>query len=341
MDARVGTLAIALTPVLVFGCGRGTLPNNNFGTLGDEIGESGSQTPTEGEGESSPDGTSATSSSDEISDESESTDAEGTTAETGTGTTTTTTSDGPDESTDDVDSLDTFDADGFETQDTWGVPPDVTNEPCEPLAQDCFPTHKCVPFATEPGSPFLDANKCMPIVGDHSWGEPCTLSDFNEAQDDCDGDGFCWNLEWVGGQLHGTCVPFCTGTPQDLMCPVGWGCLFSGALALCSKQCDPLLQDCPLDYGCYWAGNGFDCSLVGTPAGDQQACDSYNDCLPGYACVDKMAVPGCVGNDPNCCTPWCDLDGADPCPAPRACVPFFDEGEAPPGYADVGACILP
>lgn len=223
--------------------------------------------------------------------------------------------------------------------DTWGIPPDVTNEPCDPLAQACFPTHKCVPFASQPNSSFWDANKCMPIIGDKAWGEACTLDSYSNAQDDCDGEGFCWKLQWSEGQLHGVCVPFCVGSPQNLTCPVGWGCLFSGAIALCSKQCDPLIQDCPQDYGCYWSGGGFDCALTASPAGPMQACDDYNDCLPGLACVEKTLVPGCQGNDPSCCTQWCDLDEPDPCGPPLSCTAFFAPNEAPPMLADVGVCV--
>jgi hypothetical protein len=163
------------------------------------------------------------------------------------------------------------------------------------------------------------------------------LSSYHEAQDDCDADGFCWNLEWVQGELHGTCVPFCLGTPQDLMCPIGWGCLFSGAVSLCPKKCDPLLQDCPANYGCYWAGNNFQCLLT-SMVGPNHTCDKVNECQPGLACVDKALVPGCVGNEDGCCTPWCNLDAPD-CPSQFDCVAFFDEGSVPEWLAHNGVCI--
>ena len=323
------------------GCGPNLLPNNNFGSAGDGqddaqgpgsdagLGDDGSSSGADGPG-------TAGSSSDGGSSDSGSGDGSGS-SDGGSGN-----NDGIDRGSDTMtgDGPSSDGMDGVDGMDTWGIPPDVTNEPCNPLAQDCFPTHKCVPYATVEGSPFLDADKCMPILGDKSWGQPCTLSGWSEAQDDCDGEGFCWNLHWIEGQLQGTCVPFCVGSPQNLMCPAGWNCLFSGAIALCSKQCDPLMQDCPLDYGCYWTGNAFDCSLVGTPAGDLESCDMHNDCLPGFACVGKALVPTCTGGDPNCCTPWCDVTAPDSCQAPRSCVAFFDEGQAPPGYADVGLCVI-
>jgi hypothetical protein len=179
----------------------------------------------------------------------------------------------------------------------------------------------------------------MPILGDKQWGEPCVLSSFSEAQDDCDGEGFCSNLEWVQGELHGTCVPFCLGTPQDLMCPFGWSCQFSGAVSLCTQQCDPFLQDCPNDYGCYWAGNSFHCLLTSTLVGPNHSCDKVAECMPGLACVDKALVPGCVGNDASCCTSWCSLAAPD-CPPQLDCVAFFDpEDDVSDWLANIGVCI--
>ncbi len=332
VSTSCAVLALSLLPNA--GCGPGRLPDLGFGTAGEAAATSdpsGAATSDSGDGDAT---TIADESGDELpgdgDGESTTTTGEPTTSTTGEPTTTTTGDGDGDTSADWTDSND--------SADTWGDPPDVTNEPCDPLAQDCFPTHKCVPFATQPGSNFLDADKCMPILGDKQWGESCTLSSFNEAQDDCDGDGFCWNLEWVGGELHGTCVPFCVGSPQNLTCPIGWGCLFTGAVSLCAKQCDPFLQDCPDAYGCYWAGNNFQCLLTATPLGAGHSCDKVAECLPGLACVDKALVPGCVGPDDHCCTPWCNID-SPACAAPLECVPFFDPDEVPPLLADIGVCI--
>ncbi|HLT39842.1 MAG TPA: hypothetical protein VK034_26350, partial [Enhygromyxa sp.] len=316
------------------------LPDLGFGTAADGDGESGiaSTEPSADSGDGDPAIT--TSSSGESADEEPSGDGD----DPSTSTSTSTTGDGDGDG--DADGDGDGDADGDpddeaetnESDDTWGIPPDVTNEPCEPLAQDCYPTHKCVPYSTQPNSPLFDANKCMPIIGDKQWGEPCTLSSFQEAQDECDGQGFCWNLKWMQGQLHGTCVPFCFGTPQNLVCPLGWGCMFSGAVALCGHKCDPLLQDCSGEQGCYWNGQNFQCASISNPGmGSQQSCDEVNECLPGLGCVDKALVPGCVGPDDSCCTPWCSLQAPD-CPDSLECVPFFD-GEVPDLLADVGVCL--
>jgi hypothetical protein len=327
-------------------CTRGPLPDLGFGsvdatgdtaatTLGTSVGDDASGDAEVGPTTMSSSSSTSAGSSDDAGDGDGDSSSSSSSSDDGPSTTTNSTGDGDPSTGPDGDG----DGDDW-GGDTWGIPPDVTNEPCDPLAQACFPTHKCVPYATQPNGSFWDANKCVPILGDKAWGEACTLDSPQNAQDDCDGDGFCWKLQWFEGELHGTCVPFCVGPPQDLMCPVGWGCLFSGAIALCTKQCDPLIQDCPLDYGCYWAGNGFDCALTASEAGQGQACDDYNDCLPGVACVAKDLVPGCQGNDPNCCTQWCDLSEPDPCPDPLSCVSFFAPNEAPPMLADVGICIF-
>ena len=323
-------LAVALLGALA--CGPGRISDPNFGSGGDGGRDGRGDEPGDGDasgvdssdddasGDGSPDGgndadSDGAADGDEAVGDGADADAE---ADAG---------DSVDAGDDVGDELDEGDAD------TWGIPPDVTNEPCEALAQDCFPTHKCVPFATQPNSGLLDGNKCMPILGDQQLGESCTLSSLTEAQDDCAGDGFCW---------QGRCVPFCLGTAQDPVCPIGWGCLLSGAVALCSKQCDPLAQDCPANFGCYWAETFFDCGLTGTPALAGQSCDEGNDCVPGLGCVDKPLVPGCVGGDDGCCTPWCNLSlGGSECPPTTSCVAFFAPGEAPLLHEDLGVCIAP
>ncbi len=338
LDRRWRLVALAL---LLGGCGPGLLGDPSFGSAADEVSES-NATPGTSVADSGPEGTSfgdeaptaGTSSASSSASEGPGTSA----SESGSATTL-----GSETGSSSEDTASTSSAGSDSTnadEGNWGIPPDVTNEPCNPLAQDCFPTHKCVPYATVPGSTFLDANKCMPILGDKGWGEPCTLSNFNEAQDDCDGEGFCWNLEWVQGELQGSCVPFCVGSPQNLMCPIGWGCFFSGAVALCDRQCNPLLQDCPNQYACYWINEAFQCSLTGSPGGDAQPCNQANDCTPGLACVAKASVPGCPGNATTCCTPYCELDAPN-CAAPRECAAFFGVGEAPPGFENLGVCLKP
>lgn len=81
-----------------------------------------------------------------------------------------------------------------------------------------------------------------------------------------------------------------------------------------------------------------------------EPCEFINVCDPGLFCALASYVPDAVvhdcGGGPGCCTPYCDAMAADPCPQPgyeaAECIPWFDEGEAPPCYSGVvGACVIP
>ena len=49
-----------------------------------------------------------------------------------------------------------------------------------------------------------------------------------------------------------------------------------------------------------------------------------------------------LGAQTGCCTPYCPVDGGpDPCNMGEECVAFFVEGMAPPGYENVGVCVVP
>ncbi len=103
------------------------------------------------------------------------------------------------------------------------------------------------------------------------------------------------------------------------------------------QACDPLLQDCPVGEGCYLVdGGNAGCETAGqVPIGSP--CVAVNDCAPGGVCVYAMFVPGCNGE--NCCASFCDL--VDPqCPMGLECTSIYEEGTAPPGLEDVGACIV-
>jgi hypothetical protein len=101
--------------------------------------------------------------------------------------------------------------------------------------------------------------------------------------------------------------------------------------------CDPLLQDCLFAETCVFEDDVFQCvpdiSEKGGAGGD--ACDAVNDCDVGLFCAsgDDVACP--AGQD-TCCTYFCEVGAVGVCD--EACVPWFEEGEAPPGYDDVGYC---
>jgi hypothetical protein len=220
--------------------------------------------------------------------------------------------------------------------DTGDYPVDTE---CDSFAQDCPEGEKCVPYASNGGT--WDALKCVPILGDQATGEPCIYDDTFESTDDCDGTSWCWNVDQNG---EGICHAFCTGTPDAPECPPMSQCSISGAgvISICLPTCDPTIQDCPEGAACYWANSDFTCIVTanGYPTGEP--CGFINDCAEGNMCVDAAALPAC--NGAACCANFCDLGLGDmQCAVVpgTVCVPFFEQGMAPPAYEHVGLCVLP
>ena len=212
---------------------------------------------------------------------------------------------------------------------------------CDPFAQDCEPGHKCVPYASTGGN--WDANKCVEVLGEGQIGEPCTYDGAVEATDSCDANSMCWNVAAVGDENIGTCTSFCTGSPDDPLCPAGSSCSIScdGSLNVCLHNCDPLEQDC-LGSACYWAHTGFECIFTTENLEEGEPCGYVNDCAPTLACVSAEVTPGCEGS--SCCASFCNL--GDPegsgCTLPGTeCVPWFEEDAAPPEWEHIGICLVP
>lgn len=218
---------------------------------------------------------------------------------------------------------------------------DVDGEPCDYWEQDCPTGFKCTTASID--GP-LDQNVCRPVGGQQGMGEDCeALQGAFDGYDDCAKGFYCFYLD---DDNQGTCMPQCTGTPNDPMCPDGWECSISGssALALCLQNCDPLAEDCGEDQVCIPNNNGaFSCAI---DQGDGQnghgtACMFANQCNNGHACVNGALVPGCDAE--GCCAQFCDLSQPDTCPDMGMgvmCSPWFEEGEAPEGFEDLGACVM-
>lgn len=232
------------------------------------------------------------------------------------------------------------------TDDTSGFVPeeDIPSvNDCDPFAQDCPDGEKCVAYASSGGT--WDANKCVMVDGDGAFGDPCVYDGAAAGTDDCNEETVCWNALDVDGVLQGTCFEFCGGTAENPMCDAGTTCRIvnEGTITVCLPDCDPLLQECDEGLGCYFSGgsNTFQCIIVagdGIPTGDP--CGFNNDCAPGNFCAAADVLNNCNGS--ACCAVFCDLlEDPDPCADPYQCVPFFDEGTAPPQYQDLGVCINP
>ena len=119
-------------------------------------------------------------------------------------------------------------------------------------------------------------------------------------------------------------------------------------LILCLPNCDPLLQDCNDGEACYPTNDAFSC--VPDAGGENglyaEPCEFLNVCDPGLFCAVADGVPDCQGSN-GCCSPFCDLsdpEASASCPGAaggQECVAWYEENQAPPGYENVGACLIP
>jgi hypothetical protein len=219
------------------------------------------------------------------------------------------------------------------------VPDVIDDAACDPWAQDCPQGEKCVPYGSDGGN--WDANKCVPVIGEGAIGDVCTYDGTSLATDSCGPDSHCWDVQDVDGELLGVCTPFCQGDPDDPICGPDTSCLIAngGSINLCITTCDPLLQECGENMGCFWSGNDFQCIFTAGEIMADQPCGFINDCAPGNLCASAELLVDCSGA--ACCTPFCDL-GDPACPNPGTeCVTFFEEGTAPPNYENVGVCVIP
>jgi hypothetical protein len=253
------------------------------------------------------------------------------------------TSDTEEDSTDDESSDDNGTSSSTEDGAFVELPDGGGTNTCDPASQDCPEGEKCTGYVVEQGYCCVDANKCVPVIGSKQVGDPCTRTSDN---DDCDEGLFCMT-KTSGSTGEGVCLAFCDVATQDCSedgLPDAACVSFNdGVLPLCQDDCDPLLQDCDGELGCYGVGTqGFVCSLPGYDDGlgnDGDMCYTIQSCKPGLQCTATEVLDGCAAS--RCCSPFCDLTEADPCAAPEACVAYFEAGTAPPGYENVGLCVIP
>jgi hypothetical protein len=218
----------------------------------------------------------------------------------------------------------------------------VTNT-CDPAVQDCPDGDKCTAYVVEQGSCCVDANKCVPVMGDGQIGDPCVRTEDN---DDCAEGLFCMTVT-SGSTGDGVCLAFCNVGTQDCAddgLPDAQCFAFNdGTLPLFQDNCDPISQDCSGDLGCYGVGDqGFVCSVPGFEEGlgnDGDMCYTIQSCKPGLGCFSAEVQSDC--DSASCCSPYCDLNEPNPCLAPEECIPYYEQGTAPPQYEHVGLCAVP
>ena len=221
---------------------------------------------------------------------------------------------------------------------------------CDPFEQDCPRGEKCMPWADDGGDE-LNANRCTPIAPlTGSVGDPCTVEgSATSGIDDCELGAMCWHVD--PDTNTGVCIALCQGNESNPVCAdPQTQCVIAndGVLTVCLPTCDPLLQDCTDDDACTAVNDFFACFPDGSDVlgafGDP--CESFDGCDPGLFCAAAFSVPSCVGGG-GCCSSFCDLNAGDPdaqCPGQaggQSCLPWYAEGQAPPGDEDIGACAIP
>jgi hypothetical protein len=230
------------------------------------------------------------------------------------------------------------------------IPPDgggVAFE-CDLFAQDCPEGEKCMPWSNDGGT--WNATRCSPVADNPGQpGDECSVEGSGTSGlDSCDLGSMCWDVDPETNT--GLCVAMCTGDPSNPLCDdpdTTCSIANDGAIVLCLGVCDPIVQDCPEGQACYPVAEDWVCGpdASGEMGSYGDPCEFINVCDPGLICLDASATPNCEGA--GCCTEVCDITdpaGDAQCsgaPDGQICEPWYGEGTAPPGYEDVGACVLP
>ena len=211
----------------------------------------------------------------------------------------------------------------------------VVEAQCDPGTQDCPRGQKCTSFVNTPGTKTVDATHCVDVIGDDQFGESCQRMEDNDT---CAAGFFCMT-DVSGHTGMGVCLEYCVVMQP---CEFGGECFAfnDGTLPICQQLCDPLLQDCPGEQGCYAAFDSFVCATPGPVDGmgdDGATCATIQGCNPGLLC--RTGTDGCP-SDSGCCTPVCEVSGAaDQCMIPEECIQALED--PPPMLQDVGYCGIP
>jgi hypothetical protein len=224
----------------------------------------------------------------------------------------------------------------------------VMNE-CDNWAQDCMDGQKCMPYANN-GTNAWNATKCVDVKPEKNQpGDACTVEGSGVSGiDDCDLGVMCWEVD--PETMQGTCVAQCTGSPDAAVCANGGTCFVSneGVLNLCLPLCDPLAQDCSGTSLCIPnPKNNLEFTCILDASGDEgqafDACEYINVCDKGLMCANPMLGSECDPAAIGCCLPFCPLDEVPSmCPgAGQECIPWYEDGTAPPGFDNVGICGIP
>lgn len=218
---------------------------------------------------------------------------------------------------------------------------------CSLWDQNCPQGEKCNIYANDGGSSW-NATKCVPIVDDpDEVGEPCTVEGSGvSGLDSCVLGSVCWDVDPETNT--GTCISFCIGSETNPTCPDPSQLCSGRDFMLCLPLCCPLEQDCADGQGCYPINDEFTCApdASGDAGAFGDGCEFLNVCDPGLFCANADTVPNCHGSL-GCCSEFCDLTnpnasaGCLGASGGQECVPWYQEGQAPPGFEHTGVCAIP
>ncbi len=218
-----------------------------------------------------------------------------------------------------------------------------TNE-CDMVLQDCPSGRKCNGVRDAFDQPW-QGTRC--VRDNEDSGAPPEMICFNgeDGTDTCGPNTMCMQF----GTGEGACFPYCGPSSEGPTCDPGYTCATLDRhvpIRLCSMECNPLAADCPYEtslFGCYPADDSFAC-IPWRPFGSGQygdQCMNQTDCSHGTWCADSEQVPGCTG-ETGCCSTFCNTNEPNTCPGEsqgQDCMPYYENGTAPPGAETVGQCI--
>lgn len=157
--------------------------------------------------------------------------------------------------------------------------------------------------------------------------------------DTCAEHAICWQVNEEG---EGTCLAMCEGSKDAPVCPAGTSCSISNldVLILCLETCDPIVSNCDIGDVCAYGGDGFFCvtDASGEEGYQYDPCTSANGCNEGLLCAASADIATCDQGVSGCCTGWCHLDEPGFCFEGLQCLAWYDPGEAPAGYENLGYC---
>lgn len=251
----------------------------------------------------------------------------------------------------------TGDASTFGTSTSSGSDGPAVSE-CDPFGEPCADGLKCMPYDQAPVTKMWDTNGCFPVsVNAALPGSACTVYESAvDGIDSCAVGSMCMPADFEDLAAGGTCLAFCEGSREAPSCASPeQTCIIAneGVLNLCLEMCDPVMQNCADGEGCYLnpTDNKFFCfqqdeHAATVPSGFADACGTLNFCDPGLQCDEATKVPGCESEE-YCCTEFCDLsepNADEACSGyegGQRCLPHFGDGQAPPGFEDIGLCANP